>query len=684
VPSSGRPSLARFSLFAVTWHICVWGGWALVAYCLINLNLHSVEMPGALILIAALLLLGELRPVVAAGRDPYGVPVSSAFVFAILFLWGLFPAIILQALATAIAETTRGKPMWKLLFNVGQYCLSVGGAWLVMLAFNIHPTMSDPLMNLRGHDIVWIVPAWIVYFVLNDAFVAGVSADTTQSFVESFFDDFWYYVVSTFAVLGLSPLVVIVTLEAWPLIPLLLLPMFAVYKTASISREKEHQSLHDSLTGLPNRKLLIERLGHALEEAQRSGDHVALFLLDLDRFKEVNDTLGHHVGDRLLELVASRITSAVRPDDTVARLGGDEFAVLLPTVRDVVAAVEVAGRVRSALSAPFHLEGMLLELEGSIGIALSPEHGRDGDELMRGADVAMYIAKEERTGIEAYRPDRDRNSASRLGTLGALRRAIDNGELELHYQPQVAIDTNEVVGVEALVRWRHPERGLVMPDDFIPMAETSGLMHKLTEYVIDASLAQVAEWERLGIAVPVAVNVSMRDLHGVTLAETVERSLERHGVGAELLQMEITERVLVIEPGRTSETLAALESLGVRLSLDDFGTGYSSLVMLKRLPVREVKIDQSFVRRLGDVDEDASIVRSIVDLSHALGLNSVAEGVETVAAWERLREMGCDCAQGWFIARPMPSEAATAWLLERETQRRPLRVLHGGAGAIRP
>ncbi|MFI5101278.1 MAG: putative bifunctional diguanylate cyclase/phosphodiesterase, partial [Actinomycetes bacterium] len=496
---------------------------------------------------------------------------------------------------------------------------------------------------------------------------SGVGADTGQSFREAFTEDFSYYVVTTAAVLALSPLVVLAAVASPWYVPLLLIPMFAVHKTARMSVVEQHAALHDPLTGLPNRKLLLQRLGEAVERPDIERFSVAL--LDLDRFKEVNDTLGHHVGDRLLELVAQRVKGVLRPEDLVARLGGDEFAVVMPEVGSDDNVADVSRRVRDALIEPFNLEEVLLELEASIGIAVYPDHGTDVEQLMRRADVAMYLAKEQHTGVEVYDPARDRNSTDRLGLLAALRRALDADELELHYQPKVTLGDrvdigSQVVGVEALVRWNHPSRGFIPPDEFIPLAETSGLMHRLTDFVIDTALAQVAQWRSEGLPVAVAVNVSARDLHGTELARTVSEGLARHRVPAPLLKLELTERTLMAEHTRVLDTLIALEALDVELSLDDFGTGYSSMFMLKRLPVSEIKVDRSFVSKLADRGEDASIVRSIIDLAHALGLQAVAEGVETVEVWEQLQDLGCDTAQGWYVARPMPADAATAWLHE--------------------
>jgi diguanylate cyclase (GGDEF)-like protein len=548
-----------------------------------------------------------------------------------------------------------------------------------MVAAGIPHGLVDAGRTLQGSDLLWILPTWVVWYVVNNSLVSGLAASRGMSFLDVFLEDFAYYVVTTAAVLALAPLVVLAA-EASPwYVPLLLIPMFAVHQTARMSIDEQHKALHDPLTGLPNRKFLLRTLSDAVDRSD--AEPFALALLDLDRFKEVNDTLGHHVGDRLLELVATRIQGILRPGDVVARLGGDEFALFLPNLHDVRTAADVAGRVRDSLVEPFHLEDVLLELEASIGIAVYPVHGEDVEQLLRRADVAMYLAKEQHTDLEVYDPARDRNSADRLGLLAALRRALDAGELELHYQPKVTLGAGEVVGVEALVRWNHPVRGYIPPDEFIPLAETSGLMHRLTEFVVDTALAQVASWRTQGLPVSVAVNISARDLHGPELARTVSEALARHRVPATLLKLELTERTLMAEHTRVVDTLVALEALDVEISLDDFGTGYSSMFMLKRLPVSELKVDRSFVMRLAETEDDASIVRSIIDLAHALGLEAVAEGVETEEVWRQLEGLGCDTAQGWFVSRPMASEAATEWLRAHVLSTQGLRLVREAGSA---
>ncbi|MBI1377692.1 MAG: EAL domain-containing protein [Frankiales bacterium] len=681
-----RPSLWGWSLFALTWQFSVLVGWVLVAVALSELrhvDLAAIGWP--LVVVGALAMLGELRPVIASSNYVgSGVAISTAFVFAALYLWGFATAVVLQAVAILLGELVQRKAVWKVLFNVGQYVISVAAAWLVLYAAGVATTSAVPRTQFAGVDIAWVLASWLAYHLVNLALVAGTGASEGQTWWESFTEDFWYYTFSTLSVLAVSPFVVVMASTAWQFVPLLLLPLVGVYKTAAISRDKERQALHDALTDLPNRTLLQQRVEESLALSRRDGGSLGLVLLDLDRFKEVNDTLGHAAGDALLEVVARRLVGAVRPGDTVARLGGDEFAVLLPDVDHPTDAVEVAGRIKQALSEPIRLEGLLMDVDVSIGIALSPQHGEDVDVLLRHADVAMYVAKGEQTGIEIYDAARDPNSPSRLGSVTALREALDQHQLELHYQPKVDLGDGTVVGVEALVRWRHPERGLVPPDEFIPLAERTGLVHRVTSFVLTSALDQVAEWWRHGIQVPVAINVSMRDVQDTDLAGLVAAELDAHHLPPAALVLELTESVLAHDPARAVATLRELADLGVLSSLDDFGTGYSSLVLLERLPVAEIKIDRSFVRRLDESGADPAMVRSIVGFAHGLGLSVVAEGVETSLTWKALRDMGCDVAQGYRVARPMGAAQATQWLVERvvrgPAERAGLRVVGGGEG----
>ncbi|HLJ68827.1 MAG TPA: EAL domain-containing protein, partial [Chloroflexota bacterium] len=421
-----------------------------------------------------------------------------------------------------------------------------------------------------------------------------------------------------------------------------------------------YQAMHDSLTDLPNRTLLQDRLHQAVLVAHRHATPVALLLLDLDRFKEVNDTFGHDSGDALLTQVASRLAGAMRESDTVARLGGDEFAVLLPAT-DTGGAVTAAERVGDALRRPFTVEGHELEVGASIGIAVYPEHGNDSAMLLRRADVAMYAAKRTARGYTVYSPDRDERSSLRLLVTAELRQAIDGNQLLLRYQPKVSLRGDATNNVEALVRWNHPEKGPTSPDQFIPLAEETGLIKPLTAWVLNESLRQQRAWREAGHDVRISVNFSARTLHDPDLLTTVTRLLEVWDTDPSRLIVEITESALMLDPDRALKTLSDLHDAGVWTSIDDFGTGYSSLGYLRRLPVDEIKIDKSFVIDMATNRDDASIVRSVISLGHNLGLHVVAEGVENRRALDMLVEMECDLAQGFFLSKPLAAGDLIEW-----------------------
>ena len=430
-----------------------------------------------------------------------------------------------------------------------------------------------------------------------------------------------------------------------------------------------HDALHDSLTGLPNRTLLADRFGQALIAGNRTSATTGLLLVDLDRFKEINDTLGHAVGDKLLTQVGPRLEGALRSADTIARLGGDEFAVLLPTVDGLDGAMDVAARLRAALARPFLIGDVELDVDGSIGLVVSGLHGRDAETLMQRAEVAMYVAKHQRTGIFVYDPDTDDHSLERLSLLGELRRGIERGELFLQYQPKIELKTNEVVGVEALVRWRHPERGLLHPDTFIPLAEQTGMIGPLTHSVLDMALMQAREWADAGRPVPVAVNISARNLADKNFSHEVKTLLDRHAVAAMLLEIEVTESAVMLDASMAREVLMDLHTIGVRVALDDFGAGYTSLAQLRDLPISVLKIDKSFILTMHDEIHNALIVESMIDLGHSLAMKVVAEGIETEATMKALADLDCDLGQGYHLCRPMFPEAFFAWY-----ERQPTRV----------
>jgi diguanylate cyclase (GGDEF)-like protein len=442
-----------------------------------------------------------------------------------------------------------------------------------------------------------------------------------------------------------------------------------------------YDSSHDSLTGLANRALFQRQLEQVLARRERT----AVLLMDLDRFKEVNDTLGHHHGDLLIQQIATRLRAQLRAPDLLARLGGDEFAVLLTGVTEeqVLATAE---RLRDALAQPMQLQGVVMEVTASIGVVLNDRPGAcvDATAMLQRADVSMYAAKQSGAGIRVYEPGQDDHSPRRLALAGSLRQAIEEGQLSLRYQPQARLTSGAIVGVEALVRWEHPTYGEVPPDDFINIAEQTGQIRNLTRAVLAMALQDVAAWLAHGRQLAVSVNVSVRNLLEADLVANVAMLLTEHDVPSRLLTLEITETHLMADPVRIREVLIALGELGVRLSVDDFGTGYSSLSYLKQLPVSEVKIDKSFVRDLAEDSDDAAIVEAIIQLSHTMRLEVVAEGVEDQAAQDKLGALGCDFLQGYYLARPMRADALLAWLDNRTPTQRTHRHLELRSALVAP
>ena len=482
--------------------------------------------------------------------------------------------------------------------------------------------------------------------------------DSTQAFISR-------------TVVTVAGVITIMVLLAW------LLLFRTVHRASSSLRsqsdENKHLALHDALTGLPNRRLLQDRLDRAVASSERSGKSLALMILDVDRFKEVNDTLGHDRGDALLKEVANRLLDVVRDADTVARLGGDEFAVLAPEVGSQLDAERLAGRVHSAFDESFQVGDLHLHVESSIGIAILPDHAENGVELMQRADTAMYAAKSTHLGTLLYRPSDEGSSAERLQLLGDLRNALGTKQLSIHYQPKIDLASAEVIGTEALLRWMHPERGNIPPNDFIPLAENTGLIQGLTRYVLEMVCAQMAEWDRLGTEfahLPVAVNLSARNLLETNFDEFLEDILASHLIEPDRLELEVTESALIEDPIRSHQMLHKIAGLGVTLAVDDFGTGYTSMSQLEQMPLSTLKIDRSFTQRLADDPAGATLVKAMVDLAHEFGLEVVAEGVEDLEVIDRLRELGCDIGQGFLWSRPVTSEALPDVLLQLSFRRR--------------
>jgi diguanylate cyclase (GGDEF)-like protein len=437
-------------------------------------------------------------------------------------------------------------------------------------------------------------------------------------------------------------------------------------RTEIRGREEEirFQATHDGLTGLPNRTLFLDHLTAALATATPRGILVGIVMMDLDRFKEINDTLGHRLGDDLLVEIGRRLRQMIHESDTVARLGGDEFAVLFE-VAAPAAATDAAERLGQAFATPFTLAGVTIDVKASMGIALYPLHAEDPGTLMKRADIAMYQAKRNHNAFALYEPGRDEHSLRRLAILSELRQAVSSDALELHYQPKIDIATGRAIHAEALVRWRHPVHGVMPPDEFIPLAEQSGNIGMITKWVLKKAIADCALWSHAGLSLTVAVNLSALDLYDAELPTLISGLLHERGLEPSNLMLEITESAVMKDPAYALRTLRDLKARGIALAIDDYGTGYSSLAHLKRLPVDELKIDKSFVVNLSEeATEDNVIVHSTIDLGHNMGLKVIGEGVETSEAYDVLKRLGSDMAQGYFISRPLPSPDFQAWMKE--------------------
>jgi diguanylate cyclase (GGDEF)-like protein len=606
-------------------------------------------------------LLGELVPVRLPLRgDHEETNLSTVFAFALLMHSGLAAAAIAQVAASLVQDVVARKPAWRSAFNVGQYVLCLAAASEVLSAFG-----GAGITTLR--DITATVLAGGAFFAVNFLVVGTAVAHYQGTPLRTHLrNDLKTTVLMAGVSVSLAPLVLAALDQTPLLLALFALPFIAVHRSGQLACESAFQAMHDALTGLPNRARFRRRVDEAIAAAGGAG-RFAVMLLDLNRFKEINDTLGHHYGDLLLQTAASRLREALREGDVVARLGGDEFAVLLHGEAPDAAAERLGAALRPAVE----LDGFLLELDASIGTARYPDDGVDLDTLLRRADVAMYAAKGRHLGHVAYSSGIDEYDPARLALVADLRRGLEAEELVLHYQPKLDLRHRHVGGVEALVRWRHPRLGLLQPGAFVEMAEHTGLIKPLTHYVLRHALRQCAAWRADGVELQVAVNVSPRSLLDRDLAETVAAALQDTGLDAAQLKLEITETAIMVDPDAALRVLNQLATMGVALSVDDFGTGYSSLAYLRRLPVGEVKIDRSFVRDMTREDGDLAIVRSTIDLAANLGLTVVAEGVEDGDALEQLTRLGCDEAQGYFIARPAPAAEVAAWLAEQAAPQPP-------------
>ena len=622
---------------------------------------YIVEQPVSFVIVASGVVLSELMPIRIARRGEHEEQtLSAAFAIALLLLGGIGPALVAMGFASALQDIKSRKPGWRTRFNLGQYSLSLIAGWLVIQALSVsphldilHPFTSGQLPAMMlGSGVFFLANAWLVGTAV--AMYNGTPVGT------HFRTNFTFVVITGGVVMLLSPIVLAAAAYTVGIVPLCLAPIVAMYNAVAQSQRSEQVARCDTLTGLPNRLAFQEAIADATQDERNPA---SVLLVDLDRFKEVNDTLGHRYGDLLLVQVAQRFASVIGDGGQIARLGGDEFAVV-STLRDSDETVHLARRLADTLRDPFELEDMVVDVQASIGIALFPDHGLDVETLLSKADVAMYRAKETHSSVALYDERHDHHSPAKLALTAELRNAVAGEEIVLYYQPELDLRTREVVAVEALVRWDHPRLGVLPPSSFVRMAEATNLIKPLTQRVIELALVQLADWQAVGLELSVAVNISSQVLVDQAFTERVTDALRRSGVPPRSLKLEVTESALMSDPVTARAVLGDLDRMGVEIAIDDFGTGYSSLAYLADLPVSEVKIDRSFVTRMSAGSSEKIIVNSTIDLAHHLGLRAVAEGVEDWSMLPELEALGCDAAQGYAISHPLAGADATRWLLD--------------------
>jgi diguanylate cyclase (GGDEF)-like protein len=615
----------------------------------------------ALVLVG-LLIMGEVRTLKWLKLHDGGeVTTSWAFAFSLLIL----PAPVLAVAAIALASTTgdvvHRKRLSRIVFNAGQTALSLSAAAAVLLIFG----QLDTIGSGSDLSVLWFVAiaaAGSTTFLVNGLATCIVLALHEGTRISTMLRrGLLLNFKSDGALIALAPIFVVVANRSILLLPLVVAVALFVHVNMRAALASEHEANHDVLTELLNRRAFTARLDSEFADSNRV-ERCGLVLIDLDDFKEINDRLGHHLGDVVLTEVADRLRDLQEPGQVIARLGGDEFAVLCTKVDRVSELMAWAERLRASLSQPLVQCGFPVASSASVGVAVWPDHGHDHDSLLQAADLAMYAAKKTGNAVQMYKESGVGGATGRIDLLSELERGIARNELELWYQPQIDAVTGEPVAFEALLRWRHPRLGVVMPNDFVPLAEHTELIVPLTEYVLDRALIEAGVWQQRHPLVRVAVNVSARNLQDRAFPKAIAAALSRRDFAGSLLELEITENAVMSNPQKVAAVLEVIEQLGVKLSIDDFGTGYSSLASLRDLPVESVKIDRSFVMDLVDHDGDHTIVSAIVDLAHSLGLTTVAEGVESVDAQNRLTQMGCDLLQGYLVAKPMPLREALVWL----------------------
>jgi diguanylate cyclase (GGDEF)-like protein len=612
--------------------------------------------------LALLVLAGELFPIQVhgqVGEETFSTP----FAFALLLVYGTPEVVVVQVVASLIADVARRRPIDRIVFNLAQLAISWVLAGLVLDA--VGGTDLGRGDELRAADLPAIAIAAIVFFAANSTLVRTAEALLEKNSISDHLrDDLLFRSWSAATLFALGPPVAVIAENWLYLVPLLMLPMAAVHRASKQVGEMEHLALHDPLTSLPNRVLLLQKTAHAIPSAVSDDQPTALLVVDIDRFRDVNDTLGRAQGDAVLIEVAARLKRSVRATDLVTRIESDRFGVLLPALARSGDAALAAEKVLDSVSRQLEVAGAALSVDATVGIACAPTHAQSADLLLQRAEAAMYRAKRAQSRREFYSPDIEDEAPRRLILVTALKKAIDQRAMTMHYQPKVELAGGTVVGVEALARWTDPVVGPVLPSTFVPLAERTGLAESLTELALETAAGDCRRWQDEGCATSVAVNVPARVLLDPSFPDLMEAQRRAFGLEEGALEVEITESTLMGDHEQAREALTKLRSIGVRTSIDDFGTGYSSLSYLRQLPVHALKIDRSFIKDLLHEPESEAIVRSIIELARNLHLETVAEGVEDGRAFERLIRLGCDYAQGFALARPMPADAMLRWLLE--------------------